>query len=295
MDALSDIAVFVRTVELGSFTAAANDLELSKAAVSKYVSRLEQRLGARLLNRTTRRLTLTEAGESLYHGASSALADLDAAQAGVLELAGKPRGRLRITVPALLGTEFLAPRICDFRHAYPDIVLDLDLDNRIVDLVRERFDVAIRMTTLTDSSLVARRLADICVVTAASPDYLEKHGTPQKPADLHTHECLAYNLDRKPSEWHYHRAGNSETIRVSGHMRSNNDGMLKQAALDGHGIIHMPEIFIRDELHNGKLIELLPDYVPPPITLAAVFPTRENLAPKVRVFVDFLAAQFSET
>lgn len=295
METLSDIAVFVRTVDLGSFTAAANDLELSKAAVSKYVGRLEKRLGARLLNRTTRRLSLTEAGAALYQGSRSALQDLEAAQSDVLELAGKPRGLLRVTLPELLGTGYLAPRIGAFRRAYPDIVLDLNLANRIVDLVAEGYDLAIRMTTLTNSSLVARRLAEVPVVTVAAPEYLRVRGAPSTPADLAHHDCLAYNLDRTPSEWHYLRGrGKHETVRVTGPLRSDNDSMLKTAALDGHGIIHMPKIFLHDELQSGKLVELLPDYVGSSVTLAAVFPTRSNLAPKVRVFVDFLVAQFGE-
>jgi DNA-binding transcriptional LysR family regulator len=291
---LSDIAVFVRIVERGSFTAAAADLEMSKAAVSKYLSRLESSLGGRLLNRTTRRLTLTEAGEALYRGASRALADLEAAEADVLELAGHPRGRLRATVPVLFATEFLAPRLCEFINAYPDIVLDLDLDNRLVDLVADRFDVGIRMTTLTDSSLVARRLAEVRVVTVAAPQYLGRRGTPKTPPDLRDHECFVYNLDRAPNEWQYRgEHGGTETVRVKGHFRCNSDQMLKRAALDGRGMLRMPELFIRDELRAGQLVEVLQDYTLPPVTLAAVFPTRENLAPKVRVFVDFLAKRFN--
>lgn len=294
MSHLSDIAVFVRVVERGSFTAAAADLEMSKAVVSKYISRLEARLGGRLLNRTTRRLTLTEAGEALYRGASNALAELDAAQADVLELAGQPRGRLRVTVPVLFATEFLAPRICEFRQAYPDIVLDLDLNNRLVDLVSERFDVAIRLTTLADSALVARRLADVRIVTAASPAYLEKRGTPKKPADLRDHECLVYNLTATPSEWQFRCPdGARESVKVAGHVRCNDDQMLKRVALDGHGILQMPEIFIADELADGRLVEILPANTLPPFALAAVFPSRANLAPKVRVFVDFLAKHFA--
>ena len=294
MDRLSDIAVFVRTVEQGSFTAAAESLGLSKAAVSKYVGRLEDRLGVRLMNRTTRKLTLTEAGELLFRGASPALADLAAAEDGVQELAGKPRGRLRVTLPELFGTGFLASRLGAFRRAYPDIELDLNLANRIVDLVAERYDMAIRMTTLTDSSLVARRLADVPVVTAASPAYLRLHGTPDSPSDLARHDCLAYNLDRTPSEWHYRKPrGGHESVRVRGPLRSDNDGMLKRAAIDGHGILHMPKIFLHDELKSGELVELLPDYTGSSVTLAAVFPSRTNLAPKVRACVEFLAAMDS--
>src|SRR5690606_34434544 len=187
MGNMNDVATFIRVVESGSFTAAADALEVSKAAVSKAVGRLEARLGARLLHRTTRRLTLTEAGEALYHGARRALSDLDAAEADVQALTGRPRGRLRVTVPVLVATEFLAPRLPEFERLYPEIVLDLDLDNRFIDLVSERFDLAIRLTTLSDSTLVARRLAEVRVVTCATPDYLDRHGTPETPAALRDH------------------------------------------------------------------------------------------------------------
>ncbi|MBN1240271.1 MAG: LysR family transcriptional regulator [Gammaproteobacteria bacterium] len=293
MEHLSDIAVFVRIIDRGSFTAAADDLKLSKAAVSKYVGRLETRMGVRLLNRTTRRLTLTEAGEALYRRASGALSDLEAAEAEVLELAGRPRGLLRVTAPPLFGTEFLSSRICDFLHDYPDVRVDLHLDNRIADLVGERFDIAIRITTLAASSLVARRLAEIRIATAASPAYLAHHGRPAAPADLQRHECLGFDLDRTPTEWHYRSPrGEPAAVRIRSRFRCGDDAMLKRTALQGHGVLRMPELFIRDELEDGRLIRLLENYDPPPVTLAAVFPTRANLAPKVRVFVEFLAEQF---
>ena len=296
MDQISDIAVFVKVIEQGSFTAAAEHLELSKAAVSKYVGRLESRLGARLLNRTTRRLTLTEAGESLYARASAAIADLAAAESQVLELTGAPRGRLRVTAPAHFGEVFLAPLFARFRQRYPDVELDLDLDNRIVDLVAEGFDVGIRITTLASGSMVARRLADIRMVTVGSPDYFTRNGAPEEPADLRRHECLGYSLDRTPSEWRY-RSGLHRMIgvRVHGGFRCNNDGALKRAALDGLGILRFPEIFVAQELREGKLIAVLQEFEMQKVTLSAVFPTRENLAPKVRVFVDFLAEQFTRS
>lgn len=294
MDQISDIAVFVKVIEQGSFTAAAGHLALSKAAVSKYVGRLESRLGARLLNRTTRRLTLTEAGESLYARASAAIADLAAAETEVMDLTGAPRGRLRVTAPSHFGEVFLAPLFAEFRQRWPDVTLDLDLDNRIVDLVEEGFDVGIRITTLASSSLVARRLADIRMVTVASPAYLERHGTPKEPSDLRNHECLAYSLERTPSEWRYcmglHRL---ISVRVTGGFRCNNDGALKRAALDGLGVLRFPELFVAKELRDGALVAVLTPFEMQQVTLSAVFPTRENLAPKVRVFVDFLTERFS--
>ncbi|HEX7046277.1 MAG TPA: LysR family transcriptional regulator [Gammaproteobacteria bacterium] len=293
MNQISDIAAFVQVVEKGSFTAAAENLALSKAAVSKYVGRLEARLGARLLNRTTRRLTLTEAGESLYAKASVAIADLAAAESDVVELTGQPRGRLRVTAPSHFGEVFLAPLFAKFRKRYPEVTLDLDLDNRIIDLVEEGFDVGIRITTLASSSLIARKLADIRMVTVASPEYLAKHGRPKTPSDLRDHECLAYSLDRSPSEWRYcHGLHQLVSVRVQGGFRCNNDGALKRAALDGLGILRFPALFVEKELREGILIAVLSEFEMQKVTLSAVFPTRQNLAPKVRVFVDFLAEQF---
>ncbi|HEY4542872.1 MAG TPA: LysR family transcriptional regulator, partial [Noviherbaspirillum sp.] len=255
------MAVFVEVIQRGSFTAAAEHLEISKAVVSKYVGRLEQRLGARLLNRTTRRQTLTEAGEALYRKASTALADLGAAEESVLELTGKPRGRLRVTAPAHFGDVFLARMFTAFKLRYPDISLDVDMDNRIIDMVKDRFDVAIRITSPRSSSLVARKLATVRSLTCASPAYLKRHGRPFTPADLREHECLNYSLDRTPSEWQYRRPhGRWVAVRAQGSFRCNSEGMLKQAALDGLGILNIPDLFIQGELSEGRLVTVLDDY-----------------------------------
>lgn len=293
METLPDISVFVQVVERGSFTAAAGHMELSKAAVSKYVARLERKLGARLLNRTTRRVTLTEAGEALYRRAGVALAELAAAQEEVVELTGEPRGRLRVTAPVQFGETVLASLCGEFGRRYPQILLDLDLDNRMVDLVKGRFDLGVRISSLASSSLVARRLATVHSVVCASPDYLARRGQPGTPADLRSHECLSYSLDRTPSEWHFRkRRGAWFSVRVGGRFRCNNDSALIHAALDGIGILHCPDLFIAGELRAGRLVPLLQDWESQAHALNVVFPTRENLAPKVRVFVDFLAEHF---
>ncbi len=295
MQPLSDIAVFVQVVERGSFTAAADRLGISKAAASKYVARLEKRLGARLLHRTTRRLTLTEAGNALFDGARGALEQLTQAENAVTELAGEPRGRLRVTAPVYFGAAFLVPGFGDFLRRYPAIELDLDLDNRIVDLVAGGYDLAIRITSLSSSSLVARRLASAPLVTVAAPAYLARHGTPRTPADLRDHACLTYSLDRTPNDWHFtDDAGGAISVPVAGGLRCNSDDALKQAALDGLGIVRFPALFVGAELAEGRLERLLTGYEPPPGTLCAVFPTRRNLAPKVRVFVDFLAERLGD-
>lgn len=291
MNNISDIAVFVVVVERGGFTAAADHLELSKGAVSKAVTRLEQSLGVRLLHRTTRRHTLTEAGEVLFRRASGALEELDAVTTEVAGFGGRPRGRLRVTAPVHYGETSLAPLLADFHAAYPDVRIELDLSNQRVDLVRDRFDVALRITEPRDSTLIARPLRPVRIVTCASPAYLEQHGAPQIPADLTGHACLGYTLDRTPSVWHYRRRGGRwQSVTVDGPFRCNNDGMLLRAALDGIGILHMPDLFVERHLADGSLVPLLEAFETPELRLAAVFPTRANLAGKVRAFVDFVAS-----
>lgn len=295
MKSLSDVAVFVEVVERGSFTAAAESLEMSKAAVSKAVAQLEKRLGNRLLHRTTRRLTLTEAGSALFDGAGPALEQITAAEDAVIELSGEPRGRLKVTAPIYFGATFLIPTFGQFLKRYPHVELELDLDNRIVDLVAGGFDIAIRITTLTSTSLVARKLAEVSLVTVASPAYLRTAGTPARPDDLRNHQCLLYTLDRTPNEWHF-RSGDGQAISVpaGGGLRCNNDEALKEAALQGMGIARFPALFVSDVLATGRLVTLLDDFEPLPSAICAVFPTRRNLAPKVRVFVDFLAERLGD-
>lgn len=290
MEILSDLAVFVRVVELGSFTAAADDLEISKAVVSKYVGRLEQELGARLLQRTTRRLTLTEAGEGFYRRTAAALAEVDEARREVAQLSAAPRGSLRVSAPVYLGATLLAPLLVEFRRRYPEITLDIDLSNRLVDLVKERFDVAVRISSLGDSSLVARKLAPCPQVVCAAPVYLERRGVPQVPADLRAHDCLIYGLDRVPHEWRLRpRKGRWVAVTVRGPLRCNNDHMLKQATVDGLGLRQFPRPFVEAELKDGRLVEVLRDYESPPLGIYAVFAARQHLPPKVRAWVDFLA------
>lgn len=293
MENLTDLAVFVRVVESGSFTAAAGTLEISKAAVSKYVLRLEQRLGARLLHRTTRRLTLTEAGDALFRRSVAALSELADAEREVAQLAGTPRGHLRVTAPVYFGERHVAPLLHKFRALYPEITLDLDFDNRLVDLVKERFDLALRITALADSSLVARPLAPCPQVVCGSPAYLAKRGVPVVPADLRAHDCLSYSLDRTPKEWRFRSPrGRWIAVNVTGPIRCNNDIALKQAMLDGLGLRQIPRFIVEPEIASGELVEVLDSYESPPLNIYAVYATRRNLSPKVRVFVDFLAAEF---
>ncbi len=293
MNPASDIAVFVRVVELGSFTKAADTLEISKAAVSKYVNRLEQRLGARLMHRTTRRLTLTEAGQALYGRSSAALAELGEAENDVAQLTGKPRGTLRVTAPTYFGSTTLAPHLKEYRALYPEVALDLDLSDRLVDLVKERFDVAIRISAMHDSSLVATRLAPCPTALVAAPSYLRRHGMPKTPADLASHEGLGYSIVRTPNEWRFRAPkGRWLTVTVHSTIRCNNDFALKQFALDGLGIVFFPRFFVENELASGKLVQVLEDYPGPDLSINAVYETRRHLLPKVRSFLNFLTERF---
>jgi len=293
MDPLSDTLVFVQVVELGSFTRAADKLEISKAGVSKYVSRLEQRLGARLLNRTTRRLSLTEAGQALYARSAGALAELREAENDVAQLTGKPRGLLRVSAPTYFGSASLAPQLKEFRVRYPEVTLDLDLSDRFVDLVKERFDIAVRIAALTDSSLVALRLAPCPLVVVGSPAYFRRHPPPSTPADLASHDCLGYSIARTPGEWHFRGPkGRRIGVRVNGSVRSNSDFALKQCALDGLGLGMFPSFFVEKELAGGRLVAVLEDYADRELSINAVYQSRRQLLPKVRAFLDFLSERF---
>ncbi|KPL25932.1 MAG: hypothetical protein AMJ72_12925 [Acidithiobacillales bacterium SM1_46] len=289
MDPVTDIAVFVRVAELGSFTRAADALELSKAAVSKSIGRLEKRLGARLLNRTTRKLTLTEAGDTFFRRGAAALAELAEAEQEVGQLSHTPRGLLRVTAPTYLGTVTLAPLLREFQKRYPEVSLDLNLDDRKVDLVQERFDVAVRISTMPDSSLVSRRLAPVSIRIVGSPAYLKRRGTPKTPADLRQHECLTYSVSPTPNEWRFRTPrGRWVSVEVNGPIRCNNDFVLKQAALDGLGIAFFPAFFVEREIAEGRLVPILKDYDGPAFFIQAVYASRHHLPPKVRAFVDFL-------
>jgi DNA-binding transcriptional LysR family regulator len=295
--ALTDVAVFVRVVETGSFTAAADALEVSKAAVSKYVSRLEAALGTRLLQRTTRRLTLTEAGSAYYARAAVALGELGAANEELVAMSGEPRGHLRVSAPGYLGAVHLSPMLGRFLKAHPKITLDLDLTNRVVDLVQERFDLALRIASNPDSSLVARTIAPCPTVVCATPAYLARHGTPRTPADLAGHECLIYGLTRTPHEWRFRARkrgkphGRWTAVQVKGALRCNDDFALKQWLLQGLGVRQFPRFFVERELAAGEVVELLPGWDGPLFSISTVFATRQHLAPKVRAFVDFVAAE----
>lgn len=294
MEHLSDIAVFVRVVEAGSFTAAAEQLGLSQSAVSKCVTRLETHLGTRLLNRSTRKFSLTEAGSALHARGRRALDELEQAELEVARLQTEPRGVLRVNAPMSFGILHLAPALAKFLNHYPALTVDLQLDDRIVDLVEEGFDCAIRIKALTDSALVARKLAPCRMAVCASPDYLKRRGTPTTPDALRDHACLVYTYRDDPNEWVFRGPDNRELkVAVGGRLRCNNGLIHRDAALAGLGILVTPTFYVGDELRSGRLQTILTDYTPiPEPSLYVVYPERRHLSPKVRAFVDFLAARF---
>lgn len=282
------IPVFVAVVEANSFTQAARNLGLTKSAVSRRVSDLEDELGVRLLHRTTRRLSLTEAGERYVEHARSALREARAAEDAATELQRLPRGRLRINSPMSFGRLHVAPAIPSFLGRYPEIEIDMTMEDRVVDLVEGGYDLAIRVGTLADSSLVARKLAPSRNVVCATPAYLRKHPAPKTPDALVDHNCLLYAYFSESNEWSFVRDAHRQTIRVSGRYRVNNSEALREAVLQGVGVARIPTFIVGPDIAEGRLVQLLPDHPMPTQEIYAVWPERRHLPTKVRVFTDFL-------
>ena len=288
MDTFSAIPVFIAVVENGSFSKAADKLGTSKSAVSKRISQLENTLGVKLLHRTTRRLSLTEAGEHYFHHVHKAMTAATEGVDAVTQLQGKPKGTLKISTPMSFGRLHLAPLVTDFLTHYPDITLNMTMDDKKVDLVEQGFDVAIRAGEMKDSTLIARSLASCRSVICASPEYLRKHGTPTTPDALMNHNCIRFSYDYNGNEWVFHRDGKQQKIKVDGNYQVNNSEALQAAALDGLGIAKIPTFVIGKDIMNGRLVPLFESYPLPIQTFYAVFPERRHLPAKVRVFLDFI-------
>ena len=291
-ETLSDLAVFVAVVNAGSFTAAATKLELSKSMVSKCVNRLEAKLGARLLQRTTRRLRLTEAGTALHETSNSALSAIEDAQLAVSNLQGTPRGVLKVSASQAFGTVVLPAVVRQLEREHADLSIELLLDDRHVDLVREGVDIALRITgEPPDSGMVYRRLGPNRQVVCASSDYLERHGTPQTPQDLASHECIAHLQRATPRLWHFTtRTGGKTSVKINGRTAVTNALAVRACALQGLGIIELNSYIVGSDISAGRLVRLLEGYKPGELSVYAVFPQRRFLAPKVRVFIDALLA-----
>ncbi len=295
MQNLTDIAVFVQVVDSGSFTAAAERLALTRSVVSKYISRLEDRLKVRLLNRTTRRLSLTEAGQIFYERSQFGLGEIEAAEAEVAKLQATPSGRLKISAPMSFGILHIAPAMAEFQTRHPEVQLDMSLDDRQVDLVEEGFDVAIRIAELPDSSMVATPLAPCHHVVCASSDYVERYGAPRTPDDLRKHNILSYRYQDSPNEWRFLSPdGRYSSVPVTGSIEMNNSLALRQAVLGGAGIMLTPTFIVGEDIAAGRLLRLLPDYRAKEVTIYAVYAGRRHLTPKVRAFIDYMKQRLSD-
>jgi DNA-binding transcriptional LysR family regulator len=294
-ETLADIAIFAAVVREGSFTRAADKLELSTSQVSKCVNRLERSLGARLLHRTTRRLRLTEAGSALYENSSGALAAIEEAKLAVSKLQGAPRGKLKVSSSTAFGAMQLPRIVRDLSAQYPELEIELVLEDRHVDLVREGIDVAIRITgEAPDSGLVYRRLAPNRQVICASPDYIARRGLPRTPADLAGHDCIAHSARATPRLWHLSGPdGGQISVPINGRPTINSALAVRQAALEGLGIIELNSYLVGEDIAAGRLARLLPQYTPRELHIYAVYAERRFLAPKIRVFVDAMLARIA--
>jgi DNA-binding transcriptional LysR family regulator len=295
MDQLAALRALRRVVELGSFTAAGDALGISHTIVSRQVRQLESHLGATLLNRTTRRFALTDAGRDYYEASRHILDALDAADRAAGNHQARPSGTLRINAPMAYGTLELAHWLPRFIASFPELRVDLVCNDRTVDLIEEGFDCALRLARdLPDSSLIARRLAASPLVVVASPAYLARHGTPLVPDDLAHHNCLCYTLAERPTDWAFAPGGRSATtVRVQGNLQANTSVALRGAALAGLGVLACARFIVADDLRRGDLVTVLDDYPMRPRSLYALYPQSRHLSPKVRAFVDFAAAEYA--
>jgi DNA-binding transcriptional LysR family regulator len=295
LDRFVGMAVFAKVVDSASFAAAARHFGMSPAMVSKHVQTLEERLGARLLNRTTRRVSATEAGQDYYERAVRILAEMEDAETVAGDMQTSPRGQLRVTAPVSFGTHLLAPAVADYLVRYPDVSIDLSLDDPYVDLLEKRFDLGIRFGHLANSSLIARKLYTLEMYLCAAPAYLEKNGAPHAPADLAKHRCLVYTHAAPQRIWSFiDRNGKEVTANVSGRFQANSGDVLLPPALNGCGLILGPDYLVEDHIETGRLVRVMPGYKTHETPVYAVYPNR-NLSAKTRTFVDFLSARFGRS
>ena len=288
------MTVFAKVVEQGSFARAAERLTISTSACSRHVAELEAHLDTRLLNRTTRRLSLTESGQGFYERCVQLLADLEDAELAAGEGATRPRGTIRLTTSINFGVRHVSPAIGAFLAKYPEVRFDVSLSDRIVDLVEEGYDLAIRIGSTGGETVVARKLGEARMVACASPAYLKAHAAPRTPEDLVRHACLTYEYMPLRNVWPFRgRDGREHAVRVAGPLHSNNGDLLAAAAVAGVGIAYEPEFILGPDLKAGRLVPVLTSYSAPPGPIYAVYPSRRYLSAKVRAFVDFLAQRFA--
>lgn len=294
MDRFSEMQAFVAVVDAGSFVKAAEHLALSKPAITRYVGNLEARLGVRLLHRTTRRLSLTEEGAVFHARCQELLGGLSEAEAEISSRAGEASGLIKVNAPLSFGIVHLAPLWGTFQALHPKVRMEVSLNDRLVDLVEEGYDLAIRIAQLPDSSLISRKLSATRAVLCAAPEYLRQHGHPAHPAELAAHRILAYSQLGTGDEWTFTGPQGPVSVKTRPVFHANNGDTCRSAALQGHGMIMQPSFLIGEDLRSGALVEVLPEFRGPEFGIYALYPSRKFVAPKVRLLIDFLIEHFQQ-
>jgi DNA-binding transcriptional LysR family regulator len=293
MDRMTSMATFVKVVENGGFSAAARALAISPSMATAHVQSLEERLGVRLLNRSTRKVSLTEVGHAYYERCLQILGEADEADQIAQALQSTPRGTLRLNTSVAI-PPFLAPVVAEYTALYPEVSVELNMTDRMVDLVEDGFDVAVRNMSMPDSSLMARRIATYRFVIVGSPAYFAAHGTPTVPDDLAQHNCLTYSRSPWGNEWHFAGSDGEQSVPVKGNLHANSDNALRWAAAHGQGLAHLPSFLVKDEIKSGRLVPVLTDYLKAEYPIHAIYPHRRHLSAKVRSFIDLLAKHFHD-
>jgi LysR family transcriptional regulator, regulator for bpeEF and oprC len=291
MDRFHLMQLFVRIVDSGSFSAVAREMDMIQPTVSKQLTALEEKLGVRLLNRTTRKLSLTDAGREYYDRCKRILDEVQEMETEVSDLQNRPTGTLRVNAPIAFGHLYLVPLAFQFRRTYPDLAVDLSLNDRYVDLVQEGLDIAIRFGELEDSQLVARHVGSSARICVASPRYLATKGRPKVPAELKTHNCITYTYTFG-NEWRFEGPDGEQSIRVFGDFRANSGLTIRAAALEGIGIANIPAFLVREDIETGRLVQVMGEYGPAPVRISAVYPSARLLSRKVKLFVDYMQQEF---
>ncbi|MHA6194420.1 LysR family transcriptional regulator [Pseudomonas wadenswilerensis] len=292
MNPFEDMRIFAQVMESGSFTAAADKLGLSKQFVSRRLMALEERLGVRLLNRSTRRLDPTPLGQSYYESSLRLLNEVEQVEQGIAGQTSEPRGTVRVSAPLSFAVAHLGCLLPEFLQRYPQVSVEVDLSDRSVDLLGEGYDLALRIGVLEDSTLIARRLAAIDRVYCASPDYLARKGTPSRPDELTAHDCLPYGHGRQV-QWRFLEQGKLRVVTVCGRMRANNGELLRDAAIKGMGITYLPTFIVGEALAAGQLVPVLQDFVTEPLQLSAVYPQHRQSARPVQALIEFMRERLS--
>jgi DNA-binding transcriptional LysR family regulator len=292
MDKFLEMKTFVAVVDAGSFVKASDAQGMSKPAVSRYISDLESRLGVRLLQRTTRRLSLTDEGHIFYDRCRNVLMAVDEAETEIASRSSEASGLVRINAPLTFGILHLAPLWGEFRRLHPKVTLDITLSDRVADLVEEGFDLAIRIAALPDSGLISRRIATTRMVLCASPHYLALHGVPRHPSELATHAVIAYNQLSSGDEWHFDGPEGKVTVRTHPCISTNNGDTCRAAAVHHQGIVLQPSFLVSEDLASGALVELMPEFRSIEIGIYTMYPTRRHVPPKVSMLVEFLGQAF---